>query len=266
MQVPHSIKVNLVGKLNKAVFAKDIILHIIGTLGGNYARYKSIEYVGDGAASLSMSQRMTISNMGAEIGAKFAFFNADNVTHDYLKARGVQSDIDFSADTGASYTAEHTFDLNSLTPKVACPHNPENVRDADQLDSIHIDQAYLGSCTNARLEDLQIAADTLRGKQVSERTSLLVAPASKTIMLEASKAGYIADLVEAGATILPPGCGACAGLHSGLLGKGDVCLSSTNRNFTGRMGSPEAEVYLASPATVAASAIAGKIVDPRSVG
>lgn len=265
MQVPSSIQINLIGKLAGGVYAKDIILHIIGSLGGDYARYKSIEYTGDGAASLSMSQRMTISNMGAEIGAKFAFFNADELTRQYLYECGVSDSAEFSGDNNASYEAVHEFDLSRLSPQVACPHQPENVKNVKELETIAIDQAYLGSCTNARLDDLKIAANILRDQKVSPSTRLLVAPASQKILLDATRAGYITDIVAAGATILPPGCGACAGLHSGLLGKGDVCLSSTNRNFTGRMGSPEADIYLASPATVAASAIAGKIVDPRTV-
>ncbi len=263
LQVPHSVKIELTGSLPSGVFAKDLVLHIIGRLGGDYGRYKSVEYSGAGAAALGMSERMTIANMGVELGTKFALFEADGTTLDFLQQRGVENLSEFAADQKAEYEAIHAFCLGELSPQVARPHQPENVCDVGELSDVRIDQAYLGSCTNARLDDLEIAADIIRGHRVASHTRFLVAPASKRVLLEATKAGYIETLLEAGATILPPGCGACAGLHSGLLGKGEVCLSSTNRNFNGRMGSPEAEIYLASPATVTASAVTGSIVDSR---
>ena len=265
LQAPPSVKIDLSGRLSPGVYAKDLVLHIIGQLGGDYGRYKSVEYCGDGAAGLSMSQRMTISNMGVELGTKFALFEADDTTLDYLRARGVDDVVPFSADDDAVYEAIHAFDLEVLTPQVARPHRPDHVCAVGDLAGVEIDQAYLGSCTNARLDDIEIAAGLVRGKKVATRTRFLVAPASRQVLLEATKAGYIETLLDAGATVLPPGCGACAGLHSGLLGKGEICLSSTNRNFSGRMGSPEAEIYLASPATVAASALAGSIIDPRGL-
>lgn len=265
MQVPPSVKIELTGHLPSGVFAKDLVLHIIGRLGGDYGRYKSVEYCGAGTTGLSMSERMTISNMGVELGTKFALFESDATTLHYLRSRNVDGVDLFAADEDAAYDATHAFDLDQLTPQVSRPHRPDHVCSVDELRNVRIDQAYLGSCTNARLDDLEIAANVVRGRQIAANTRFLVAPASKRVLLEATRAGHIETLLEAGATVLPPGCGACAGLHSGLLGKGEVCLSSTNRNFNGRMGSPEAEIYLASPATVAASAVAGKIIDSRAI-
>lgn len=263
-QVPKTIRIELTGSPPPGVTAKDIVLHIIGTLGGDYGRYRAIEYVGEAASAMTMSQRMTIANMGVEIGAKFAFFEADEKTLEYLAPVAKKPAQAFKADRGAHYLEQHQFDVSELEPQVACPHNPENVKPVSAVAGTKVDQAYLGSCTNARIDDLAIAAAILRGKQVHSGTRLLVAPASNKVLLDATQAGYIATLIEAGATILPAGCGACAGLHLGLLAPGEVAISSTNRNFPGRMGSPESELYLASPAAVAAAAITGQITDPRA--
>ena len=262
-QVPDTIRFNLSGKLSQAVTSKDVVLNLIGRFGGDYGQYRAIEYTGEAASAMTMAQRMTIANMGAEFGAKFAMFEADEKTQDYLSTVCAEPVAAFAADEGASYWAEHDIDVADLQPQIACPSNPENVKPVSEVAGLAIDQAYLGSCTNARLEDLGVAAQVLEGRQVARGTRLLVAPASQQVMLEATKAGYVEALVAAGAHILPAGCGACAGLHTGLLGEGEVCLSSTNRNFPGRMGNVQSELYLGSPASVAASAVTGKITDPR---
>ena len=264
-QVPSTIRFNLMGELGSFVTGKDVVLHLIGKHGGDYGQYKAIEYGGPAAKAMSISQRMTIANMGAEFGAKFAMFEADQKTITYLKTVGVQTPSTFRPDKGAVYEAVHEVDLSSLRPQVATPGNPENTVNIEEVANVEIKQAYLGSCTNARMEDLKIASSILDGRRIMNNTRMLVAPASQEVMLKATKAGYIEKLIKAGAHILPAGCGACAGLHSGLMGEGEVCLSSTNRNFPGRMGSPSAQVYLASPAVVAASAITGRITDPNEV-
>jgi 3-isopropylmalate dehydratase large subunit len=262
-QVPESIRIELTERPSPGVTAKDIVLHLIGTLGGDYGRYRAIEYAGEAASAMTLSQRMTIANMGVEIGAKFAFFEADQKTLDYLAATARKPATPFKADPGATYLEQHRFDISSLEPQVACPHNPENVKPVSAVAGTRVDQAYLGSCTNARLDDIAIAAHILKDRQVHPGTRLLVAPASNQVLLDATREGYIETLLAAGAHMLPAGCGACAGLHSGLLGRGEVGISSTNRNFPGRMGSPDSELYLASPAAVASAAITGQITDPR---
>ncbi len=264
-QAPQTIRFNLFGELGEFVTGKDVVLHLIGKHGGDYGQYKAIEYGGPTAGAMSVSKRMTIANMGAEFGAKFAMFEADQKTIDYLKQAGVSEPKTFKPDEGAEYEAVHEVDVSALQSQVATPGNPENTVNVDELSDIMIKQAYLGSCTNARMEDLEIASRILGGQKIKSGIRMLVAPASQEVMLRAAKAGYIEKLVEAGAHILPSGCGACAGLHSGLMGDNEVCLSSTNRNFPGRMGSPTAQVYLASPAVVAASALTGRITDPREI-
>jgi len=264
-QVPETIKVDIRGSKSAAVSAKDVMLALLRKSGGDYARYKAVEYLGEGARDFSISERMTLSNMGAEFGAKFAFFAADEKTSDYLSGR-VDSGIEvFSGDQDAEYCETIELDISELEPQVACPHSPDNISDISAIAGLKVDQAYLGSCTNARLEDIAIAASILEGQTVSPDTRLLVVPASQHVMLEATKAGHTETLIEAGAKFVTPGCGACAGLHSGLLAPKEVCISTINRNFAGRMGSPESQLYLASPAVVAASAITGKISDPRTV-
>lgn len=263
MQVPYSIRITLKGEPGNGLSAKDVILHITGTYGTDFAQYRSIEFVGPLADQMNLAGRMTFSNMGVEVGAKFAFFKADQKTLDYLKTRTDEPLEKFGPDENAAYEREINVDVTGLSPQVACPHNPGNVKPIEEIGDVPVDQAYLGSCTNGRLEDIAIGAKIIAGKKVSDNTRLLVVPASREVMMEATKAGYISTLMEAGAHILPPGCGACLGGHMGLIGGGEVCISSTNRNFPGRMGSEKSEVYLSSSATVAASAITGKITDPR---
>jgi 3-isopropylmalate/(R)-2-methylmalate dehydratase large subunit len=204
-----------------------------------------------------------MANMGVELGAKFAFFEADQKTVDYLTGRTPEPPAPFGPDPDAEYEAVHAVDVSGLEPQVACPHSPGNVKPVSQLGAVKVDQAFLGSCTNARLEDFEVAAAILDGRTVHPETRLIVTPASQRVHLEATRAGYVETLLEAGASITSAGCGACPGGHMGLVGPGEVCMSSTNRNFRGRMGSQEAEVYLGSPATVAASAVTGRVTDPR---
>ena len=262
MQVPATIRFELIGEPGPGVTAKDIVLHIAGTHGVDVGQYRAIEFGGPVAARLGQSSRLTMANMGTELGAKFAMFEADAVTSAYLAERGVTAG-GFGPDPGCEYEAVHEVDVSPLTPQIALPHSPGNVRSVAELEGTKVDQAFLGSCTNARADDLAIAAEVLRGRRVSPNTRLIVTPASRQVALEAARSGAIETLLEAGASITAPGCGACPGGHNGVLAGGEVCISSTNRNFRGRMGSPDAEVYLASPASVAAAAIEGRITDPR---
>lgn len=261
-QVPSTIRITLTGTPGAGLTAKDLILHIAGLYGTDFAQYKSIEFDGPLADSLSIANRMTISNMGIELGAKFAFFKADQKSLDYLAGRTSDRLELFGPAPDATYERELEVDVTGLDPQVACPHNPGNVKPVQELDKVMVHQAYLGSCTNGRIEDLAIGAEILEGREVHPQTRLLVVPASRQIMIEATKAGYIETFLEAGAHVLPPGCGACLGGHMGLIGAGENCIASTNRNFQGRMGSEKGSVYLGSPATVAASAITGKITNP----
>ena len=263
MQVPPTIRFDLVGERGAGLMSKDIVLHIAGAFGTEVAQYRAIEFAGPVASRMSIASRMTMSNMGVELGAKFAFFAADEQTLAYLRERADERLALFGPDPDATYAAVHEVDVSDLEPQVACPHNPGNVKPVSQVGDVRVDQAFLGSCTNGRLEDLAVAAQILKGRKVNPRTRLLITPASQQVYLEATAAGYTETLLEAGAYITPPGCGACPGGHMGVLGAGEVCISSTNRNFRGRMGSPEADVYLGSPATVAAAAVAGRIADPR---
>lgn len=263
MKVPHTIRFNLFGDPGPATMAKDIILKMAGDYGTEVAQYRSIEFSGPIAEQLSIAGRLAMSNMGVELGAKFSFFEADEKAVSYINEQFGQVADFFGPDEDAEYEKIFDLALSGLAPQIACPHNPGNVKAVSELANVPIDQAYLGSCTNGRMEDIAVAAHILKGKKVHPRTRMLVTPASHQIMLEATRAGYVETLLEAGVHITPSGCGPCLGGHMGLLGAGETCISSTNRNFPGRMGSEKSEVYLASPATVAASAIAGKITDPR---
>jgi 3-isopropylmalate/(R)-2-methylmalate dehydratase large subunit len=263
MQVPPTIRFDLVGEPGAALMSKDIALHIAGAFGTEVAQYRAIEFAGPVACRMSIASRMTMSNMGVELGAKFAFFAADERTLVYLRERTSDPPAPFGPDPDARYEAVHEVDADNLEPQVACPHSPGNVKPVSLVENVRVDQAFIGSCTNGRLEDLAVAAQILKGHRVNPGTRLLVTPASQAVAREATAAGYTDVLLEAGACITPAACGACPGGHMGVLGAGEVCISSTNRNFRGRMGSPEAEVYLGSPATVAAAAVAGRITDPR---
>ncbi|TXT67316.1 MAG: 3-isopropylmalate dehydratase large subunit 1 [Promethearchaeota archaeon] len=262
-KVPSSYRIHLSGNLPEGVMAKDFILKFIGDISTKGAIYKSLEFYGDGVQSLSMDGRMTISNMVVEAGAKFGIFLADEKTRRWVKR---VSHAPFKAvfpDEEASYEKKFNYDLSDLEPVVAKPHSPENIASISKVEGIQIDQAFLGSCTNGRLEDLRIAAHIMKGKRVNDKTRCIVIPASKKIYMEALTEGLIEIFIKAGAVVGNSTCGPCIGGHLGVLGKDEVCISTTNRNFIGRMGAPSSQVYLASPATVAASAIKGYITDPR---
>ncbi len=263
LRVPPTIRFVFDGEAPPGIMSKDVVLQVAGSFGTEVAQYRSIEYAGPAASRMSVASRLTMANMGIELGAKFAFFEADEITCAYLRERTEEPISPFGPDAGAQYEAVHEIDISRLEPQIACPHNPGNTKPVSEIEEVRVDQAFLGSCTNARVEDLAVAAEILKGRKVHTGTRLLVTPASSQVLLDATRAGYTQTLLEAGAHLTTPGCGACPGGHGGLLAPGEVCLSSTNRNFQGRMGSAEAEVYLGSPASVAAAAVAGRIVDPR---
>ena len=260
--VPETLLFRLRGRLGPGVMSKDLMLYLAGRFSVEGAQYKSVEWRGEGAASLSVESRMTMANMAVEIGAKFGFFEPDEKTFSYLEEhnlpRGAYEPL--LADEDATYEAVHEIDLEGVEPQVALPHSPDNVRPVSELRGQRVDQALLGSCTNARIEDLRIAAGYLRGRTLARHVRMYVSPASTDVYRQAMREGLLEDFLAAGAVVLNPGCGACFGKHAGLLGAGEVCISSTNRNFQGRMGSAQARVFLASPLTVAASAVAGEIV------
>jgi 3-isopropylmalate/(R)-2-methylmalate dehydratase large subunit len=266
LRVPESIKIQVSGKFAPAVMAKDLILYLIGKIGADGATYKALEFGGKGLENITISGRFTMANMSVEAGAKVGLFPTDGVTKDYLSAQGRSQDYKpLSADDDASYEKTINIDLATIEPLIAKPHRVDNVAPARELKGTKIQQVFIGTCTNGRLEDIALAAKILKGRKRHPQTRLIVAPASPKILLEAIREGYIQSLIEAGANVLPPGCGACLGLHQGVLASGEVCLSTSNRNFKGRMGSPNAFIYLGSPATAAASAITGEITDPREV-
>lgn len=261
-RVPETIKFELEGELPYMVSAKDVILYLIGKYSSEAAQYKSVEFTGNMAKEMSIDGRMTICNMAMEMGAKFAFFEPDEKTMRYLEGK-VKDFEDLKADDDAEYEKIHREDLSNLEPQVAAPFTVDNVYPVSKLEGKKIDQAVIGSCTNGRLEDLRVAAEILEGREVHPAVRLLVIPASWKIYREAMEEGILATFIDAGAIICNPGCGPCFGAHMGLLAPGETCIASINRNFRGRMGSYDAEVYLASPATVAASCVEGKIADPR---
>jgi 3-isopropylmalate/(R)-2-methylmalate dehydratase large subunit len=265
-RVPESIKVVVSGNFPKGVYAKDLILHLIGQIGADGATYQALEFSGDTVDNMSMSQRFTIANMVVEAGAKVGLFATDKTTQDYLASQERGNHYQpISPDADAVYERTINIDADSLEPTVSRPHSVDNTAPAKELKGIKIQQVFIGTCTNGRLEDLAIAANILRGRKCHPETRLIVAPTSRQVLLDAIKAGYIQTLIEAGTAILPPGCGACLGLHQGVLANGEACLSTANRNFKGRMGNPGAFIYLGSPATAAATAITGEITDPREV-
>jgi len=264
LKVPQSIKIVLKEALQLGVYAKDVILRIIGDISASGADYCSVEFHGN-TQQFSVEDRFTIANMGVEMGAKNAFFPVDKVTIQYLTSVGVPKSkyAAVEPDKDASYSKELTYDLADIQPVVALPHSVDNVKNISEIEGIEIQQCLIGTCTNGRLSDFKIAAKILKGKKVHSNVRLLILPSSQQVYLDALKEGIIDTLIEAGGVILPPGCGPCLGAHQGVLAPGERCLSTSNRNFKGRMGCKDAEIYLASPATVAISAIYGKITDPR---
>ena len=263
-KVPLSLKIVVQGKLPVGVYSKDIILKIIGDLGADGATYQSVEVYGETLQTLSMDARFTICNMGVEMGAKFCVIPPDKVTLNWIRGRNkTRKPNPQYADNDALYTSVKEYDVSGLVPQLAKPHAVDNNATVEELAGTHIDEAYLGTCTNGRLEDLMIAAKILRRRKVHKDVRFIVAPASRDIYLAAVKKGIISSLIESGANVVTPGCGPCVGTHNGVPSVGEVVISTANRNFKGRMGNPEASIYLASPATVAASALEGKITDPR---
>jgi len=262
-KVPETMLFRLSGKLGKGVYAKDVILEIIRRIGVDGALYKAMEFTGELIDALSVESRMTICNMAIEAGGKSGIINPDQKTTDYVKARTDEPFEIYQSDPDAEYCQIIEIDVSNLEPLVAFPHLPSNGQPVSQVPDIPVDQAYLGSCTNGRIEDLRVAAEILKGKKVARNTRMIVVPATTEIWKQANREGLLDIFMNAGATVSTPTCGACLGGHMGILAAGERCISSTNRNFVGRMGSPKSEVYLGSPATVAASAIEGKIADPR---
>ncbi len=264
-KVPESIKINLHGHFEKGIMAKDFILSLIGDISTKGALYESLEFHGDGAKNLSIDSRMTITNMVVEAGAKFGIFLPDDKLKEWLAKRTSKQYRNVVPDETAEYKRELSYDLSEITPTVAQPSSPGNVAKIEEVEGTKIDQAFLGSCTNGRMEDLRIAAKILEGNKIHPKVRMIVTPASKEIYLQALKEGLLEIFLHANAIVTNSTCGACIGGHLGVLGPNEVCISSTNRNFKGRMGDPTSEVYLASPATVAASAISGSIKDPRGL-
>jgi homoaconitate hydratase family protein len=265
MKVPESYKIVLRGQFSKGVYSKDLMLHLIGSLGADGCTYKSVEFYGDTAQNLSISERMTMTNLAMEMGVKCAFVPPDAKTREYLDGRlRNRAYQEIHADADAVYSKELDVDVSNLEPMVACPHEVENTKPIGEVTGTRIDQVFLGSCANAKYEDLAVAAGILKGRRIHPDVRFIITPGSKEIMLEAMRTGVLATLVESGGTLTNPGCGACAG-DGGILADGEVCLSTANRNFLGRMGSNKSSIYLCSPATLAASAIKGVISDPREL-
>lgn len=262
-KVPNSIKVSINGKPDPAISAKDISLFLLKEFNSNQVLNKAIEFEGEIINKMSISDRMCLCNMAAEMGAENCIVNPDSLTLEYLKERVDSEFMIFSADPDANYEYEYEFDISNLEPLVACPPTPSNVKSVKEVMDIRIDQAFIGSCSNGRIEDLRIAAKILKDEKVHPDVRLIITPASQEVYLQAIREGIVEIFIKAGGIITPPACGACFGGHLGLLAPKEVCISTSNRNFIGRMGSPEALIYLASPATVATSAIEGKISDPR---
>lgn len=264
-KVPSAIRFNIVGKPAKWISGKDVILHIIGMIGVDGALYRSMEFVGEGIQYLTMDDRFTIANMAIEAGGKNGIFPVDDLTRAYMKEHSKRPFVEYTADEDAEYDEEYTIDLSTLKPTVAFPHLPENTRTIDEVGDVRIDQVVIGSCTNGRMDDLRIAASILKGKKVAKGLRVIVIPATQKIYLQAMEEGLLRTFIESGAIVSTPTCGPCLGGYMGVLAEGERCVSTTNRNFVGRMGHVESEVYLASPAVAAASAITGKISGPDEV-
>ena len=264
-KVPSAIKFNLTGRLPENCSGKDVILTIIGMIGVDGALYKSMEFVGDGAHTLSMDDRLCICNMAIEAGAKNGIFAVDDITLNYLEGRSERKPVIFEADDDAEYEKVIDIDLSKIVPTVACPHLPENTKPAKELSDIKIDQVVIGSCTNGRMEDMETAFAVLKGNKVAEGVRCIIIPATMQIYRECIERGYVTAFIDAGAVVSTPTCGPCLGGYMGILAAGERCIATTNRNFVGRMGHIDSEVYLASPATAAASALTGFITSPKEV-
>lgn len=264
-KVPSAIKFILKGKLNKYVSGKDVILHIIGKIGVDGALYRSMEFTGEGLSSLSMDDRLCMANMAIEAGAKNGIFEVDDKTLEYVKEHSTRTPVVFKADEDAVYDEEYVIDLSEIEPTVSYPHLPENTHLAKDSGDIKIDQVVIGSCTNGRLEDMIAAAEIMKGKKVAKNVRCIVIPATQKVYLEAMEMGLLKIFIEAGAAVSTPTCGPCLGGHMGILAAGERAVATTNRNFVGRMGHTDSEIYLASPQVAAASAITGRITDPMEV-
>ncbi|MCL2550431.1 MAG: 3-isopropylmalate dehydratase large subunit [Methanimicrococcus sp.] len=265
-RVPETFLVNVTGAFQKGVYAKDLILHLIGLIGADGATYKALEFRGETIEKMTMSQRFTLANMAVEAGAKAGLFETDATTKAYLEEHGRGDKFkEIKADKGAVYERVINIDASKLEPTISKPHTVDNTAVVSEIAGTKIDQVFIGTCTNGRIDDLEIAAKILKGKQRHPDTRLIIVPASKDIYLEAVLKGYIETFIKAGAIIMAPGCGPCVGVHEGALADGEACLATQNRNFQGRMGNTEGFIYLGSPATAAATAIAGVITDPREV-
>lgn len=261
-RVPEIIKISFEGKPPHGVYAKDMILHAIGKLGADFAVYKAVEFCGSTLQYLSISERMALCNMSTEMGAKASYIQPDGVTMEFLNENVTRPYEIYHTDEDFVYADEKNFDVSTLTPQLAAPSSVDNVYDVHAFIGTDINQAYLGSCTGGRCEDIGIAAGILKDKHVASRTRFVIVPASKGVLLEAMEKGYVQILVKAGATFVTPGCAACLGTHEGMIASGETCITTTNRNFPGRMGDTKARIFLGSPAAVAAAALEGKIVDP----
>ena len=266
MRVPENIKVTYTGKLQPHVTGKDLILALIGKIGIDGATYQAIEFAGDTLSELSMDSRFALANMTIEAGAKCGLFTPDEKTIQYMK-RCVRPYKIYQSDPDAVFKREITIDVSKMEPQVAVPHLPENVKPISEVEKekVKLDQVFIGSCTNGRLEDIRIAAEILKGRYVNSQLRMIILPGSQDVYLEALRAGYIETLIEAGVAVGTPSCGPCVGGHMGVLASGEVCASATNRNFEGRMGSKDSRVYLVGPAVAAASAVAGYIISPASL-
>ena len=264
-KVPSAIRFRLTGSLQKYVSGKDVILHIIGMIGVDGALYRSMEFTGEGLSSLTMADRLCIANMAIEAGAKNGVFEVDSITLDYLKAHGAAEPVIYRADDDAVYDETVEIDLSQIKPTVAFPHLPENTKTFDAIGNIRIDQVVIGSCTNGRLEDLKAAAEILKGRKCAKNVRVIVIPATQQVYLDAMEQGLLKIFIDSGAVVSTPTCGPCLGGYMGILAAGERAVATTNRNFVGRMGHVESEVYLASPAVAAASAVTGRITSPEEV-
>ena len=263
LRVPETIRIEIEGKLPRGVYAKDVILKIIGDGGADMADYKAVEFAGKAGKKFSLGSRFVLANMSAEMGAKNGYFEPDEVTLEWLKGRAKGEYEVIKSDPDAQYKSILKYDISDLVPQLACPHTVDNVKPVTEVEGKKFNQGVIGTCTNGRVEDLAVAARILKGRKVHPGVRVLVLPASWEVYREALKKGLLAVIAESGCVILNPGCGPCLGAHEGIMAPGEVALSTSNRNFKGRMGSRDSEIYLASPATVAASSLEGKITDPR---